>query len=139
MYKMQDDVTTYIGKNLRNGRRGQPYFAYTLWNKYQDVLDDVPATNNKVEAWNCAWNKSQQSSASLWTVIDGFKREDGMARHKWTDNNKALADANDPWQGSHRRISVKLKYKRLKEVCLQYATYQNKRLYMDEIVSIMEL
>ena len=95
--------------------------------------------SKKVEAWNCAWNKSQQSSASLWTVIDGFKREDGMARQKWMDDNKALADANDPWQGSHRRISVKLKYKRLKEVCLQYATYQNKRLYMDEIVSIMEL
>ena len=72
--------------------------------------------SKKVEAWNCAWNKSQQSSASLWTVIDGFKREDGMARQKWMDDNKALVDANDPWQGSHRRISVKLKYKRLKEV-----------------------
>ena len=151
MYKMQDDINeemdayidyfhdTYIGKNLRNGRRGRPLFAYALWNKYQDVIDEVPATNNRVEAWNGAWNKSQQSSASLWTVIDGFKREDGLARQKWMDDNRALVDANDPWQGNMRRVSVKLKYQRLKEVCLQYTNYQNKRLYLAEIISIMEL
>ena len=49
-------------------------------NKYQDVIDEVPASNNRVKARNGAWNKSQQSSASLWTVIDGFKKEDGLAR-----------------------------------------------------------
>ena len=55
------------------------------------------------------------------------------------DDNRALVDANDPWQGNMRRVSVKLKYQRLKEVCLQYTNYQNKRLYLAEIISIMEL
>ena len=66
MYKMQDEITeemddyldyfndTFIGKVLRNGRRGNPRFQYTLWNKHQDILDGVPITNNKVEAWNGA-------------------------------------------------------------------------------------
>ena len=48
-------------------------------------------------------------------------------------------DTNDPWQCNMRRVSVRLKYKRLKEVCLQYANYYNKRLYLDEIIGIMEL
>ena len=118
MYKMQDDITeemdayidyfhdTFIGKNLRNGRRGRPLFAYALWNKYQDFIDEVPATNNRVEAWNSAWNKSQQSSASLWTVIDGFKREDGLARQKWVDGfQQSLGWLMPTTTG---RVSVKL-------------------------------
>ena len=37
------------------------------------------------EAWNAAWNRSQPSNPSLWTTIDGFRREDGLVRQKWVE------------------------------------------------------
>ena len=72
-------------------------------------------------------------------MIDGVKRENGIERQKLMDDNKALVDDNDLWQESHRRISAKPKYKRLKEMCLQYAINQNKRLCIHGLVSFLEL
>lgn len=53
------------------------------------------------------------------------------------DDKRALVDANDPWQGNMRNVPVKLNYKRLKELCLQYPNFNNKQLYFDKIISIM--
>lgn len=47
----------YIGRQ-RRGRRGQPRFALGLWNQYLRVLNDLPRSNNSVEAWHNAFNGS---------------------------------------------------------------------------------
>ena len=100
---------------------------------------DLPLTNNSVEAWNGAFNTSQPSRASLWTVLDGFKREDGHARQKWFDDTQSVVVAGDPMVGNSRRVAVKLRHERLKILCGQYGMMTNRRLYLEQIVSLMHI
>ena len=134
MYKMQYDLTedmdkyveyyhdNYIRKISRNGRVGKPLFAHELWNQFDNVMKSIPTTNNSVEAWNGAWNCSQPSNPSLWTTIDGFRWEDGLAGLKWVEDNQNGADPDDVMLGNSRRIAVKLKYERLKNPCSRFQT-----------------
>jgi hypothetical protein len=44
---------TYIGVvGGRQRTRRQPIFSIETWNKYQDIVDDVEITNNKMEGFN---------------------------------------------------------------------------------------
>ena len=100
---------------------------------------DLSLTNNSVEAWNGAFNTSQPSRASLWTVLDGFKREDGHARQKCFDDTQSVVVAGDPMVGNSRRVAVKLRHERLKILCGQYGMMTNRRLYLEQIVSLMHI
>ena len=151
MYRIQDNVTeemdahldyfhdTYIGKIMRNGRRARPRFAHDLWSQYSNVINGIPSTNNKVEAWNAAFNRSQPSTAVLWTTIDGFKREDGLAHQKWVQDSQDAADPDVIMQGNSRRIAVKLRNERLKTLCLQFDEILDKELYLQQVSSLMNL
>ena len=45
---------TWIGKlpMTRNRARKDPLFKFTLWNKWMEVREDIPTTNNSNEAYN---------------------------------------------------------------------------------------
>ena len=42
----------YMGRLRRNGRRDNPLFVPSLWNMYGRTRDELPRTNNNVEAWH---------------------------------------------------------------------------------------
>ncbi|KAL3867176.1 hypothetical protein ACJMK2_044398 [Sinanodonta woodiana] len=44
---------TYIGRRRRN-RRGYPHFPLADWNVHNRVAENLPCTNNSVEAWHRA-------------------------------------------------------------------------------------
>ncbi|KAL3852100.1 hypothetical protein ACJMK2_015786 [Sinanodonta woodiana] len=44
---------TYIGRRRRN-RRANPRFAVEMWNLHDRVNENLPRTNNSVEAWHRA-------------------------------------------------------------------------------------
>ena len=52
---------------------------------YTDILEGFKFTSNSVEAWNNAWNSSLEKNASVWTVVQGFRREDGIVKGKLRD------------------------------------------------------
>lgn len=150
-YKLQDDMNeemdafidyfqnTYIGKMLRNGRRGRPTFEPSLWGKYNSVINEVPTTNNAVEAWNGVWNRSQRNAHQFTEIVAGLRREDAEASGKWLDQlNFPPPDAAQP-SGCWRREEARCKASVMKAHCLQYHTYEDKRLYLDHTVILMGL
>ena len=46
---------TWIGEKTLHGYRSQPKFYIELWNCYNDVIQDLPHTNNPVKCWNRAF------------------------------------------------------------------------------------
>ena len=77
---------TWIGRVLgRSNARQSPMFKYEMWNIHVDILDGSKFTSNSVEAWNNAWNSSLEKNASVWTVVQGFRREDGIVKGKLRD------------------------------------------------------
>jgi hypothetical protein len=48
------------------------------WNKYQDVLDGVDITNNRVEGFNSGRTASW-SRPSIYTVLEGFPQKEAWA------------------------------------------------------------
>ena len=78
--------TTYVGNlNSRTGRRKQPKFCHTSWNKYNEVLDSESTTSNKAEAWNKAYGVRSDPNTSFWGALDSFRREEALAVRKFRE------------------------------------------------------
>ena len=57
---------TFIGdSNGRRRRRRPPLFSHEMWNKFEDVMRDLPRTNNAVEAWHNAFKKSLRGNHNI--------------------------------------------------------------------------
>lgn len=126
-------VETYLGKVGRNGRRGQPRIKINRWNKFEYALRAVPCTNNGAEAFNGAWNKSTPPQASVWTILDGFLREEGLAAEKYRcfRHYGGQATANRA-----RRSFEEEKRGRLQRLVQQF-DMANLKTYLQDVVNII--
>ena len=62
---------TYIGRQIRRTRRA-PLFQVSLWN----MIDDLPQTNNIVEAWHRRFSSlCGCSHPHIWKFLDLRKKE----------------------------------------------------------------
>ena len=108
---------TYIGqKNWRTGRRRQPTFHHSLWNKYQVVLDEDAMTSNAAEGFNAALALSIPRNCSIWTLIKQLQTEENSSMKKLMDaalgpqNNQAT---NPNTSRNMRKIERREDLKRL--------------------------
>ena len=77
---------TWIGVvHKLTGRRRQPVFKLSMWNKYKAVLDSDPTTTNASEGTNNAMKISTVKNANIWVLFDRFLKEDSMVRIKLHD------------------------------------------------------
>ena len=89
-------IKVYIGRLTgRSGSRRNPLFAHSRWSIYSQVISGEPVTNNALEAWNGQWNScsNSNSNSNIWAIIQGFKREDAMAKERFY---KSLLDGEGP-------------------------------------------
>jgi len=60
---------TYIGRQ-RRGRRANPRFSIELWNVRERLVDNLPRTNNSVEAWHRSFQQTVDCQhPSVYKVI----------------------------------------------------------------------
>ena len=107
----------------------------SVWNQYNSVIQALPTAS---EAFNGAWNRATGQNASVWSVIAGFKREEGLSKNKWKEDI-SLVDTNQEdsaQQGSSRRCKMKDRVNRLRNCCRQYHSFENKQEYLDMIRDI---
>jgi hypothetical protein len=104
-----DDFLSYFERTWagalsgnRAGGRKAPRFALETWNKYEDVVEKRPITNNTCEGFNSGWTGTMNKRLSLFVVLEGFLNkkswshtvllEDSMAvGGNRTDLNKSRA------------------------------------------------
>lgn len=66
---------TYVGRQRRR-RRANPRFALDLWNMRDRVNDNLPRTNNSVEAWHRAFQQTVDCQhPSVYKLVDHFRKE----------------------------------------------------------------
>ena len=129
-------IATYVGKVGRNRRRGNPKIKLDMWTKFNVVKEQMPCTNNAVEAFNRAWNRSTPSNASLWTILDGFLREEMLMKNKL--HEAWQQDSPESHSISSRQLQVKQKEEKIFRLVAQY-TNMNLDTYLKEIVSALKL
>lgn len=65
----------YIGRRGRRARRTAT-FPIAMWNMHGRVLDDLPRTNNAVEAWHRSFQGALGCHhPTIWKAIAAFQRE----------------------------------------------------------------
>lgn len=65
----------YIGRKRRT-HRANPRFSLTIWNVYDRVVNDLPRTNNSVEAWHrCFQQTLDCQHPSVFKLIEQFRKE----------------------------------------------------------------
>ena len=68
-----------------NQRRLTPSFPVEMWNVHERTEQDMPRTNNSVEGFHHAFNKSVTSHhPTLWRLIKSFMKEEVLAQTKKT-------------------------------------------------------
>lgn len=66
---------TYIGRQ-RRGRRANPRYALHLWNMRDRVIDNLPRTNNSVEAWHRSFQQTVDCHhPSVYKLVEHFRQE----------------------------------------------------------------
>ncbi len=73
---------TWIGALSGNcaGGRKAPRYAIETWNKYKDILEERPITNNCCEGINSSWMGSMNKRASLFVVLEGFLNKESWSQ-----------------------------------------------------------
>jgi hypothetical protein len=67
---------TWIGRPTRRGGRGNPVFSIEMWNCYNEVLNDLPKTNNSVEGWHRGFSQLLGAyHPTIWKFINGLQQE----------------------------------------------------------------
>jgi hypothetical protein len=65
----------YIGRQ-RRGKRSQPRFNADIWNVRDRVQNNLPRTNNSVEAWHNAFQSTVECHhPSVYKLIEQFRHE----------------------------------------------------------------
>jgi hypothetical protein len=99
---------TWIGalSGNRAGGRKAPRYAIETWNKYEDILEERPITNNSCEGFNSSWTGSMNKRASLFVVLEGWSqqilREDSMA----VGGNKMEGNTSRALASVQRRLDL---------------------------------
>lgn len=71
----------FIGRPDRRGIRRQPLFPVKSWNVFERVLESLPRTNNGVEGWHNAFQRSLMCShPSVWRLIEHLQKEEGLQK-----------------------------------------------------------
>ena len=78
-------------------------------------------TNNGNEVFNSTWAPSIPKNASLWTVLDNFKKEESMARlnHAELLRNVHVAHNNS------RKLKHTAKMSELHSICVNFKKFQS--------------
>ncbi|CAN7996554.1 unnamed protein product [Ixodes hexagonus] len=107
---------TYIGVPLgRNRTRREPPFPPSLWSCHERVVDELPKTNNSVEAWH----RSVQSALGFqhpdpYRLVEALKTEQSLTQQKDVDGQRGrIPSGSKPYA----RVS-----QRLRNVLSQYDT-----------------
>ena len=123
---------TWVGEQLRWGQRA-PFYSYEIWNKWDSVTaEDTDLTNNGNEAYNSSWAPGVPKSASVWTVMDCFKKEESLARVTYREAVRGVKQAHN-----HSRDQKQMnKIRELSAVCKSFGTMTTK-MYLEMVTGIM--
>jgi len=114
-------IRTYIGRRAgRSVARRRPMFKPELWSSFEDVIADLPTTNNALESFNARWNSSRLLSDNIWSVMTGFQREDALAYERYLNDIPSVANPKlSPLEGTTRKINHRDYCAKLKNVALK--------------------
>jgi hypothetical protein len=90
------------------------------WNKYQDVLDGVDITNNRVEGFNSSWTASLSKQPSLCTALEGFLQKEAWAETILRED--AVAVGGNAMNDNSRRLQAVQRRQDLKTLCEAFHT-----------------
>lgn len=117
---------TWIGYPYRHNQRKNPKFHLQYWNQYENVLDDLPKTNNNIEGWHKAFSTLLAANHPIiWKFIDTLKKEQNLNEVKI---NQYIAGQPPP---KRRRIYIQTEAK-IKNIVLEY----NKRTSSQYLIGI---
>jgi hypothetical protein len=128
---------TYIGVvGGRQRTRRQPIFSIETWNKYQDIVDDVEITNNKMEGFNSGWASSMSRQPSLYTVLEGFLLKDIGAKSTIDEDVVAVGGNNMQHNRSRHQLAIQRRQD-LKALCTSFHSLQLPD-YMEHLIKFFD-
>ena len=113
---------TYVGRKAgRTGNRRSPMYKPELWSVFEEVLVGQPTTNNSMEAFNAQWNSMKLPSDNFWSVLEGFKREDALAKERYLQEIVTVQNPElHPDEGRKRKIAQRAQTERLLNIIKKF-------------------
>jgi hypothetical protein len=74
---------TWISSLMRNNQRRQPLYAHAMWNCYEQTVQNIPRTNNNIEAWNRVFQETVGIHyLQIYRLIKEIIKEQGLTESK---------------------------------------------------------
>ena len=109
----------WIGRPARRGGRSASIFPVTLWNVHDQVVHDLPRTNNSVEGWHRGFSQLLGAyHPTIWKFIDGLKKEQSM-------NEMKLEQFLAGWQPPPSKKKYRETAQRIKKIVSEYGNCSN--------------
>jgi hypothetical protein len=123
---------TYIGRRRRN-RRANPRFAVEMWNVHDRVNENLPRTNNSVEAWHRAFQQTVDCNhPSIFKLINHFRLEQD---HVEIEMERHLSGVIQPQASKNKYVQLN---RRLQALLPTYANV-NVMVYLRGIAHNLEI
>jgi hypothetical protein len=105
---------TWIGAPTGShaGGRKVPRYYIESWNKYAEILEDRPITNNTCEGYNSGWANTMNKKASLFNVLEGFLNKESWSQQILCEDsmevagNKMEANKRRSLEAIHMRLDL---------------------------------
>ena len=117
---------TWIGRPHRRGQRRNPMFSIDVWSIYDRVIDGLPRTNNSIEGWHSAFQRTVGSNhPTIYKLIEAMQLEQSHTE-------------NIIIQIAQGRTVVKknARYERIDQACRTIVTAYRRRQHMDYLRAI---
>ena len=83
---------TYIGRFPRNAPQRPPFFPIELWNMFNRTAEELPRTNNSIEAWHNSFQANVSSTHPTFRkFLDVLLREECIVRVRMLQNQAGHA------------------------------------------------
>jgi hypothetical protein len=125
---------TWIGalSGNRAGGRKAPRYAIETWNKYEDILEERPITNNSCEGFNSSWTGSMNKRDSLFVVLEGFLNKESWSQQILREDSMAVG--GNKMEGNTSRALASVQRRLDLQALVQDFDTMMPRTYLDSIV-----
>jgi len=115
-----------------DGEKKEPLFPHSMWNKWEEVRDNEPTTNNSLERYHGYLHENSIGKKGFWHFVLSLREYDGSMVLKYMqlkastfkENNKGRAD------------KLQKRYEARRKAAVQYSEDSNYEAYFGALMSV---
>ena len=93
------------------------------WNCFNNLMEELPLTNNGLESYHHNWNSSGSNTNNVWDTVKHFKSEEVLSATKFRQAITSNSSQEREEDTTPPHPSAKVQYKTVQYSTVKYREY----------------